>query len=45
MLIEEIVEEAKVAIECDVTKKENHIHYYMIFQTSLEFSEQVKKIQ
>lgn len=41
MLVEAIVEEARVTIECDVTKKESHIHYYMICQTSLEFSEQV----
>jgi hypothetical protein len=41
MLVEARVEEAKVAIECDVTKKESHIHYYMICQTFLEFSEQV----
>jgi hypothetical protein len=41
MLVEATVEEAKVAIECDVTKKGSHIHYYMICQTSLEFSEEV----
>jgi hypothetical protein len=41
MFVEAIVEEAKVAIECDVTKKGSRIHYYIICQTSIEFSEQV----